>query len=266
VQAETADEGHMRTTSTSKHDPSDSDNRVTTTGTTGDVAGGADAAHAVMAPLNRATVSRDAGVFDGEMNDDEWAEVIQSVEVCTTACIDLVRSLVRSGLNRHLTVLHALMESYDHREAHKSTSVCTAPHCTHTHTHARTHTRAHTHTHTHTHTQHTHTTQAPAGVGKAALEADDGDGAHAAEGGVPAWSDGDGDVPVAFSSGLAAIETVSSTGGDTSLQTEPQTLLHPHIAVHGMEGVPNFRDISSASPTCVRSGVFFRSGTPSAAT
>jgi hypothetical protein len=97
VQAETADEGHMRT-STSKHDASDSDDRVTTTGTTGDVDGGANAAHAVTAPLNRATISRDAGVFDGEMNDDEWAEVIQSVEVCTTACMH--RALVRSFRTR----------------------------------------------------------------------------------------------------------------------------------------------------------------------
>lgn len=46
----------------------------------------------------------------------------------------------------------------------------------------------------------------------------------------------------------------------------PQPPLHPHIAVHGMEGVPNFRDIASASPHRVRPGVLFRSGTPSAAT
>jgi hypothetical protein len=72
------------------------------------------------------------------------------------ACIEL--SFVRSGLDRHLNVLHALIESYDHREDHKFTNVCTALHCTHTLTH--THTHAHTHTHTHTHT-HKHTPRRP---------------------------------------------------------------------------------------------------------
>lgn len=42
--------------------------------------------------------------------------------------------------------------------------------------------------------------------------------------------------------------------------------LHPHIAVHGMESVPNLRDVATTSPSHVAAGVLFRSGTPANAT
>ena len=52
----------------------------------------------------------------------------------------------------------------------------------------------------------------------------------------------------------------------TATADEEERELHPFIAAHRLQRLPNFRDVSTASPRVLRPGLVFRSATPSTAT